>query len=141
MPTGRTRDAGWQIGVSRTVDHPPDHVWDVLSSPEGAALWLGEGARLEAERGAPWSADDGAAGEVRSFRPGDRIRVTCRPSGSDHETTVQLAIVPVSGDRASIRLHQERLRDAQERQRQRTHWQRVMDRLEDALDSATLDDA
>lgn len=44
--------------------------------------------------------------------------------------------VPPSRDgRASLRFHQERLADADERARQRGHWRAVMDRIEDALDA------
>jgi len=136
MPTGHTRDAGWQIGVSRTLPHPPEEVWELLTSPVGLSLWLGEGAEVTPERGTRWTATDGSHGEVRSFHPGDRIRVTCRPAGWDHETTVQVVVVPASDHRASVRFHQERLADGDERERQRTHWRDVMDRLEDALDAA-----
>lgn len=133
MPTGRTKDAGWQIGVSRTVPASPQEVWDLLTSPRGLALWLGPGADIGTERGTPWRADDGARGEVRSHHQGDRIRLTCRPPGWDHDTTVQVALVPASGGRTSLRFHQERLADAGERVRQREHWRAVMDRVEDAL--------
>lgn len=135
MPTGRTKDAGWQIGVSRTVPATPQEMWDLLTSPRGLALWLGPGAEIGTERGAPWRADDGAHGEVRSHHHGDRIRLTCRPPGWDHDTTVQVALVPASGGRTSLRFHQERLADAGERARQREHWRAVMDRVEDALAS------
>lgn len=44
-PVGETRDVGWQIGVSRTVDHPIEDVWALLASEAGLDLWLGKGAR------------------------------------------------------------------------------------------------
>lgn len=44
MTVGKTRDAGWQIGASRTMDHPLARVWTALvESPD---LWLGPGAYL-----------------------------------------------------------------------------------------------
>ncbi len=135
MPTGRTRDAGWQIGVARTLRAAPDQVWDLLTSPRGLAMWLGPGADIGTERGDPWRSDDGAHGEVRSHHPGDRIRVTCRPPGWDHDTTVQVVVVPASDGRTSLRFHQERLAGADERARQREHWRAVMARIEDALDT------
>ena len=47
---GLTKDAGWEIGVSRTVPHPLDEVWRLLTSDEGLALWLGEGALRDGRR-------------------------------------------------------------------------------------------
>ena len=102
MPVGKTKDAGWEIGVSRTVPLPPEEVWARI---EDTAAWLGE-----------------AADDVRSNRRLDRIRVGWRG------TIVQVAIAEAtSGTRVTF--HQERLPDADERERQRAHWRGVLDRL------------
>ncbi|MFE0727293.1 SRPBCC domain-containing protein [Streptomyces antibioticus] len=130
MPTGLTKDAGWQIGVSRTLPHPVAVVWEFVSGPEGLALWLGPGADLAPERGTPYRTADGVTGEVRGYRPADRIRVT------HGTTTVQVALAPAAdGARTMLRFHQEHLTGAEERERRRTYWQHVMDRVAAALDA------
>ncbi|SPF03058.1 activator of Hsp90 ATPase 1 family protein [Streptomyces sp. MA5143a] len=111
--TGLTQDAGWEIGVSRTLAQPPDTVWEFISGPRGLALWLGAGARLTPERGAPYTTDAGIGGEVRGYRPRERIRVTYG------DTTVQVTVSAAAG----------------ERERRREHWRRVLDRVADALDA------
>jgi uncharacterized protein YndB with AHSA1/START domain len=129
MPTGLTRDAGWEIGVSRTLPHPPAEVWDFVSGPEGLALWLGAGAVLTPGRGASYRTDDGVTGEVRGWQHGRKIRVT------HGTTTVQVALTGTAGGtRTLLRFHQERLAGAGERERQRAHWRRVLDRVAAALD-------
>ncbi|MFD7865125.1 SRPBCC domain-containing protein [Streptomyces sp. NPDC057682] len=129
MPTGLTQDSGWQIGVSRTLPLPPALVWDFVSGADGLALWLGPGAVLAPERGTPYRTDDGVTGEVRGYRPGDRIRVT------HGTTTVQVALAPAAGGtRTMLRFHQEHLAGPEERERQRAHWQQVMDQVALALD-------
>lgn len=127
-PVGLTKDAGWQVGVSRTLPHGPDDVWAALLSPAGLALWLGPGATLGEARGDRWSATDGAAGEVRSLRPGDRVRVTWRPPGRAGDTTVQV-VLRAAASGTSVRFHQERLANAAEREAMRAHWSAVADRL------------
>lgn len=136
MPTGLTKDAGWQIGVSRTLPYPPEAVWTLLTSPEGAEIWAGSGAQITHVPGSRWSARDGSRGQVRSYEPGRKLRLTFHPAGWDHETTVQIVVVPASGRRASVRFHQERLASADERARQRDHWRAVLDRIDDALSTA-----
>ncbi|MGC5410452.1 SRPBCC domain-containing protein, partial [Streptomyces sp. DT225] len=50
-------------------------------------------------------------------------------------TTLQVAMTPAAGGaRTMLRFHQEHLASAQDRERRRTHWQRVMDQVEAALD-------
>ena len=131
MPVGKTRDAGWQIGVSRTLAHPLDRVWTVLV--ENPDLWLAPGVDpLPAKVGEPWTGSDGTCGELRSRRDHDRVRLTLRRPADPHETTVQVTVSP-AGAGTIVRFHQERMRDADERTSQRTHWQATMDRLGAAL--------
>lgn len=134
-PVGKTRDAGFQIGVSRTLDHPVEDVWELVASDQGLDIWLGEGARPTPERGTPWRARDGATGETRGYRELDRIRVTARAADADAdaETTIQVAVRAAPGGRAMLRLHEERLAGPEERERRRAHWQDVLGRLEQAL--------
>ncbi|MER6770602.1 SRPBCC domain-containing protein [Streptomyces bacillaris] len=129
MPVGLTRDAGWEIGVSRTLHQPPQAVWEFITGPEGVALWLGAEGPLPTEKGAPYRTADGTEGEIRSYRPGDRVRLTYGPS------TVQVAVTSGSSEgRAVLRFHQERLASAEEREERRTHWKAVMDRVAAELD-------
>jgi uncharacterized protein YndB with AHSA1/START domain len=128
MAVGKTADAGWEIGVSRTVPAPIDVVWEALTSADGVAVWLGPGVALPTEKGSAYETDDGTVGEVRSFHPLDRIRLTWQPEDWSHDSIVQVALSD-KGERTGITFHQERLASNAERERQRVHWQRVMDAL------------
>ncbi len=134
---GKTKDAGWQIGVSKTVPYPIDQVWALLTSTKGVAIWLGAVAELETTKGAPYRTSAGVVGEVRSFLPYDRIRLTWRGHDWDHDTTVQVATVG-KDDTTLLRFHQERLAGPEERKRQRVHWQTVMDAVMTALKSSAV---
>ena len=133
-PVGRTRDVGWEIGVSRTVPFPIDDVWDFLTSAVGSAVWLGAGVQRLDEPGAAYETEAGTGGQIRSFRPRDRVRLTWRPVDWDHDSTVQFTVTPAAGARTRVGFHQERLADAAEREQQRTHWQGVLDALASALE-------
>lgn len=132
-PVGKTRDAGWQIGVSKTIDRPVEDVWSFITSPEGIAIWLGEGVTVLSELGAGYETAAGVRGETRSYRELDRVRLTWQPPGWRHETTLQLTVSPAGAGRARLGVHQERLADAEEREQQRTHWRGVVDALVAAL--------
>jgi uncharacterized protein YndB with AHSA1/START domain len=130
---GRTRDAGWQIGVSRTIDRPVGEVWDFITSPAGVAIWLGEGVTVLSERGAGYETTAGVHGETRSFRELDRVRLTWWPPNWTHDTTLQLTVRPTGKGRTVLGVHQERLADAVEREQQREHWKGVVTALAAAL--------
>lgn len=132
-PTGLTADVDWQIGVSRTLRHSPEEVRALLTSPHGIATWLGAGATLAEQKAASYGTAEGTTGEVRSFRPLDRIRLTWRPPDWSHEATLQVAISR-SATGTLVRFHQEHLADAEERERMRAHWRGVLEELTRLLD-------
>ncbi|HEX8803918.1 MAG TPA: SRPBCC domain-containing protein [Acidimicrobiales bacterium] len=84
-------------------------------------------------RDAAYRTTDGTTGEVRSLRPGDRIRLTWRPPSWDHDSTVQVALGP-SATGTVVRVHQERLAGPDERERMRAHWSAALDALAPLLD-------
>jgi uncharacterized protein YndB with AHSA1/START domain len=127
-PTGLTRDAGWQIGVSRTLPVDVDTAWRVLLSPAGLAVWLGDGVREPLRTGAAYETADGTTGEVRSLHPGDRIRLTWQPPGRGADATVQLTVRPAARG-CTVRFHAERLHSEAERTALRAHWRAVLERL------------
>lgn len=125
-PVGLTRDAGWQLGVSRTIAVSREDVWDFLLG-DGLSVWLGE-TTLGETPGDPYETADGTRGELRGFRPNDRIRLTWQPADADHDSTVQIALRQAKTG-TTIVFHHERLRSAAERERLLTHWREVADRV------------
>ncbi len=131
-PVGRTKDAGWQIGVTRTVHADLDEVWDYLISPEGLTTWLGPGLATPLEVGQQYRTDDDIQGEIRSLRPHDRVRLTWQPPDRTAHATIQIALTPTKTG-CTIRFHTERLIDADEREQMRSHWKRIADAIEETL--------
>ena len=136
-PVGLTKDVGWEVGASRTFPVTLDEAWAVLTSPEGVAAWLGEvPGGLPEVAGEPYRTADGATGEVRSFRPGNRARVTYQPPGRPAPTIVQVALSgreTKAGPVTSVGFHQEHLADEAERTARKAHWAGVLDALGDLL--------
>ncbi len=126
---GKTRDAGWQIGHARTVRASLEEVWDLLTSEAGLAIWLGDGIASLHEKGQAYETQDGAVGEVRSLRPHDRIRVTWQLPQRPDAVTLQIAVTPARTG-TTIRLHAEKLYDADERESMRRRLVAVADGLE-----------
>ena len=125
---GQTSGADFQIGVQKTLPVSSDVAWALLSERPGRDLWLGKTASLEFRKGQEYRTEEGRVGEIRSCVPGERIRLTwCHPSLAQ-TSTVQIYLA-ASGDRTSVRFHQERLSSLEERELMRSHWRRVLEEL------------
>ena len=129
--TGLTRDAGWEAGVRRTFPVALDEAWAFLLG-DGLALWLGA-AGLGREVGSAYRTSDGSTGTVRSFHDRRRIRLTWRPADWDHDTTLQLTVLPAAAG-TTIAFHQDRLAGPAERAAMLERWRQALDRIGVAIE-------
>ncbi len=123
--TGLTKDAGWQLGIRRTLPVSPEELWDHLLG-DGLPLWLGD--TVLGDKGASFTTPDGGAGEIRGRQEGRKVRLVWRPAGADHETTIQVTVTPAASG-ATLGIHQERLLGPDERERMLVHWRSVIDAI------------
>ena len=124
--TGLTKDAGWELGVRRTVDAPVDDVWEYIVV-DGVRTWLGD-TKLGLHKGDAYETTDGTRGEIRSRTDELRLRITWQPDDWDHDSTFQITLTPAAGG-TTIGFHHERLASEDERARMLEHWTGVMDRV------------
>lgn len=129
---GKTADAGWNIGVSRTLPYSAAEAWDFLVGREGLEIWLGPGVDLPREKGEAYETANGTRGEIRSYVEADRVRLTWQPKDWDHSSTVQVRLSG-TGAKTTLRFHQEWLASAEEREEQRAYWTDVIEHVEAAL--------
>lgn len=127
---GETADAGFQVGVQRSLPIGVEELWELLLSTEGLGLWLGV-QQLPCQRGQTYQGADGTVGEVRTFKAPQRLRLTWQPPHLERPTTLQLTLACPRNTRTrtTLRFHHERLADREQRERMRTHWRAVLDTL------------
>ena len=112
--TGKTRDAGWQVGARRTFPLELAHAWDLLTSQPWLQRWSGLTA-LEL--------DDPA---VRSLTT-ERVARVRTP-----HSLVQLRVLPAASG-TTVAFHEEHLPDEQARSQRKDHWTLLLDDLGAAL--------
>lgn len=130
---GRTADAGWQVGVRRTLPFSEQRIWALLLSPEGMDEWLGGPATLE--EGAAYTLANGTSGEIRVYKPWSHVRLTWQPEGWARPSTLQVRVIPAKTG-TTLSFHQEQLRGETERTAMKAHWERVIGRLAGMLQRA-----
>jgi uncharacterized protein YndB with AHSA1/START domain len=132
--TGKTKDAGWEVGVRTTVPASGPTVWGFLLG-DGLPLWLGEIEELPTEKGATYATRDGVTGTIKGYIDGYRIRLSWHPSDWPHDTTLQVT-VKASATGTTIAIHQEKLADREERKMMLGHWKSVIEHVSGELGAA-----
>jgi uncharacterized protein YndB with AHSA1/START domain len=126
---GRTAEAGFQVGVQRTLPIDAETLWNVLATADGQRMWLGDVKdAVPFEKGVRYETLDGISGEIRSVAMGTRLRLTWRRLQDAEPTTLQFYITPKQS-RSALQFHHEKLRDAGHREEMKVHWQEVLKAL------------
>jgi uncharacterized protein YndB with AHSA1/START domain len=123
---GRTLDAGYQIGVRRTLPVSEEHLWALLLSPAGLDAWLGGVADLEP--GSRFAFADGTRGEIRVNRPWSHLRLTWQPPAWEAPSILQVRVLAARSG-ATLSFHQDHLRGPTERAEMKARWEGVIERL------------
>lgn len=130
-PTGLTKDAGWQVGVRRTISLDPETAWALVSSPQGMQIWLGKIDHGQLQEGDLHELPDGTRVEMRVCRPGSHMRLTRNPGNWEEPSTIQVRVIS-KGEKSVIAFHEENLPSQAERLRRREHFQKVLTELKRA---------
>ena len=98
------------VEVTARLTHDINHVSHVLTTNDGAAAFLGEGATLGG-KGEPWHAADGSHGVWRSYHPMEQVRVSWHASEDAPRSIVDLHLEP-AGDQTSATMRHEPVEDS-----------------------------
>lgn len=128
---GQTRETGYQIGVQRSVDVDPATAYELVTSPEGLACWMGQGAPESLEEGTTFELADGTTGEIRVVSPGSHVRLTWHPDGWELPSTLQVRVNENPSGSTAISFHHEGLPDAATRTAMQAWWRRALEALLD----------
>ncbi len=120
--------AGGAVEVNALLSHDIHHVWKVLTTNDGAAALLGEGAQL-GSKGEHWRAADGTHGVWRSYHPMEQVRVSWHASEDAPRSLVDLHLQP-AGDKTAVSVRHEHVAGDTEALTQR--WTAALARI-DAL--------
>ena len=126
---GQSSTADFQIGVQKTLGASQEEVWNLMMEGPGRDIWLGTIEDLEFRKGERYETAEGTRGEVRSAVAGERLRMTWESHELERPSTLQIYLAG-SGEKTSVRFHQERLSNLEERERMRERWRAVLEKLE-----------
>lgn len=127
---GLTAAAGFQIGVRKTIPFSQEKTWELLISPQGRKLWLGETPTITFEKGHAFCTKEGVNGVLRVVKPNEQLRLSWQLAGWAEASTLQIRLLPAaSAGRTTISFHQEKLDSMQRREEMKVRWEAVMNKL------------
>lgn len=124
---GKTKDAGFQFGIRKTIPVSTGKVWDFLFSENGLEIWLGKlksGLEMKKE----YVTENGITGLVRVLKANSHIRMNWKPRNWENMSTVQIRVIG-NQEKTTIAIHQEKLLNAEQRVEMKEHWTEIIEKL------------
>lgn len=115
------------VDISTTVHQPVATVWQALISPQGTAIWLGDGAVL-GTKGESYHCSDGSSGVVRSYHPLEQVRVSWHAGDDAPASLVEIDLGDRGGE-TELRLTHTGIRGEGERTQLEERWLRRLEAL------------
>lgn len=125
---GQTKDAGFQIGVRKTLPISIAKAWDFLFSTEGLEIWLGKLTLNDLQLNKPYKTEDGIEGKVKILKPLSHIRLTWKKKNWTNISIVQIRVINAK-DKTTIGFHQEKLLESAQRDEMKNHWNSIIDKV------------
>ncbi len=123
---GQTKAAGFQIGVRRSFSISQEDAWNLLTSPDGLTLWLGESTGITLKPGQTYKTNLGS-GEIRIVKPLQQLRLTWQKEGWEQPSTVQIRVLSKADNKTTISFHQEKLSDQYVREEMKKYWETILE--------------
>ncbi|MBD2871137.1 SRPBCC domain-containing protein [Paenibacillus sp. IB182493] len=128
-PIGLTADAGYQIGVRRTVRASKETIWRYLTSGEGLKLWLGTIAPFPIAVGSAFVSEEGVSGKFGVVKSPEKLRMKWQRKDWENASTLQIYLLSSGAGKTTVAFHQEKLDDLYMREIMKRHWELAAETL------------
>jgi uncharacterized protein YndB with AHSA1/START domain len=125
---GMTNDVGFEVGVRKTLNSYVEYVWKSITSKEGIRIWLGEIKSGNFDLDQIFKTKDGIEGKLTVFKPFSHVRLSWKKPGWNNISTLQLRTIKAKNG-VTLSFHQEKLLDGGQREAMKTHWNGVLNKL------------
>jgi len=130
---GKTKDAGFQFGIRKTITVSTEKVWDFLFSENGLKIWLGN-LKSELELKKEFETEKGITGLLRVFKPNSHIRLNWKAKTWENISTVQIRVIG-NENKTTIAIHQEKLLNSEQRNEMKEYWTKIIEKITNRIAS------
>ncbi|MFD2328224.1 TetR family transcriptional regulator [Cohnella sp. GCM10020058] len=127
-PVGKTKDAGYQIGMRRTLPVTVEEAWRYLTGTDGLRVWLGEAEDVVVREGENFATREGNSGRFTVVKPLSHVRLQWMKSDWEAPSTLQIRVLAAKQG-ATISIHQEKLSGPAAREEMKAHWEGVQEAI------------
>ena len=126
---GRNAKGEYSTAASRTFAMNRKDAWNFLASKQGLEIWLKPLSTFALKPGSAFETANGAFGEVRTMKAGERARLKWREDDWDKHSTLQVIAIARKGEKSVIVIQHDKLTVSRVRDAYRDYWKKRLDEL------------
>ncbi|MCF0069936.1 SRPBCC domain-containing protein [Dyadobacter sp. CY261] len=128
--------SGYEVGVTRTVRVPLKKAWEIMTSQEGLAIWLGDITKGDVSEGASFETKQGITGTITVLEADSHFRMAWKPASWRNSSTLQVRVTGSkarSAGKSVINFHHEKLPRASDRAAMKKYWEEKLSVLAEII--------
>lgn len=126
---GQNLKGDYSVTITKAFALTHKELWKKLWSAEGIAAWLNPMGDFTLKKKSTFEIEGGIYGEVRSFLPPVRARLSWQDSDWPKATYVQIYVVKRPGKKSILAIMHDNLKSAVLKEQLRQHWRAGIERL------------
>ncbi|MGV3603513.1 MAG: hypothetical protein ACO1N1_20000 [Dyadobacter fermentans] len=129
-------ESGYEIGVTRTFPIHSSKAWEVLTSEEGLAAWVGDLENGAIGPDESFTTKEGITGTITVLQPGSHFRIAWQPLHWRQSSILQVRVIGSKSKNAGksvISFHHEKLPGAGDRSAMKQRWEEKLSHLAEII--------
>lgn len=126
---GQNQKGEYSTTATKTLPIGAKAAWKLMFTPAGLALWLNPLERLALKPGGVYEVPEGAYGQVRTIKPGKRIRLSWQEAHWRKASFVQVYVLPRAKGKSMVVISHDSLATAEIKAVVKERWRKAVDRL------------
>ena len=126
---GQTLAGKYTTTTTKSLHIGKKEAWKFLTSPAGQALWLKPLSPVTLLPGQSFETEDGAFGEIRTMKSGERLRMTWQESDWEKHTTVQFMVLGRTKNRSMVVINHENILSARQKIALKQRWVNAVEQI------------
>jgi hypothetical protein len=124
--TGQTMDAGFQVGINKTIPVPHKKLWALIFVENRLGLF--QDNKLNLAEGLTGVNSRGVSYKITTYRPYSHIRMQWRLPNWDEYSILQIRLNAKTDNNTTLSIHQEKLKNKNTREAMKLFWKKELEK-------------
>lgn len=130
---GKTKNAGWQVGIRKTIPLTSDQLWNFITGNQGMQIIIGDTISATNSYNQDRISEKEIQYKITTIVQNSHLRMQWRLPDWKEYSILQIRVYSTGQNKAVLAIHQEKLVNGNTRAVMKKYWQEKIDNIVKAI--------